>query len=330
MTSRHLLLAKRLLLLLIACAAAAAFCAQLSARLPVATGGLANRRGSGGSSSSTLTRHQGSSLAGAGSAAMAPHSQRRPVCVGVVGSGLAGLSAALEASQALAGHAGARVVLFEKNAALGGNSAKASSGINALTASTGDSEAAFADDTTRSGGGLSDAALVQALVVRGRLQSALCLARAAHCMLMTITPSLLHIPGTRHGSRLLRDGAARPRVCCARRAAADLRRRPPRAPQSHSVGSLRFLEGLGLNLSSVVRLGGHSFARTHANPSGAPTRAVHTSAALPGRARRQPGAARAAGTARRRRADCLRAARAQCRFRAGQRRGGGRQGGGQR
>jgi hypothetical protein len=39
-------------------------------------------------------------------------------------------------------------------------------------------------------------------------------------------------------------------------------------PQGHSVDGLQFLEGLGLNLSTIVRLGGHSFPRTHSNPVG--------------------------------------------------------------
>lgn len=57
--------------------------------------------------------------------------------------------------------------MLEKNAAVGGNSAKASSGINAVNAAEGDSEALYARDTLRSGGGLSDEALVRRLAVRG-------------------------------------------------------------------------------------------------------------------------------------------------------------------
>ena len=38
--------------------------------------------------------------------------------------------------------------------------------------------------------------------------------------------------------------------------------------QNHSVEGLQFLEGLGLNLSTIVRLGGHSYPRTHSNPVG--------------------------------------------------------------
>lgn len=47
----------------------------------------------------------------------------------------------------------------------------------------------------------------------------------------------------------------------------------PKQQQDHSVEGLQFLEGLGLNLSTIVRLGGHSFPRTHSNPVGA---CVHT------------------------------------------------------
>lgn len=38
--------------------------------------------------------------------------------------------------------------------------------------------------------------------------------------------------------------------------------------QNHSVEGLQFLEGLGLNLSTIVRLGGHTYPRTHSNPVG--------------------------------------------------------------
>ena len=38
--------------------------------------------------------------------------------------------------------------------------------------------------------------------------------------------------------------------------------------QSSSEDGLSFLEGFGLNLSSIVRLGGHSVPRTHSNPVG--------------------------------------------------------------
>lgn len=57
--------------------------------------------------------------------------------------------------------------MLEKNAAVGGNSAKASSGINAVNEGAGDSEALYAADTLASGGGLSSGELVERLVVRG-------------------------------------------------------------------------------------------------------------------------------------------------------------------
>lgn len=38
--------------------------------------------------------------------------------------------------------------------------------------------------------------------------------------------------------------------------------------QGNSEAGLSFLEGFGLNLSVVVRLGGHSIPRTHSNPAG--------------------------------------------------------------
>lgn len=91
------------------------------------------------------------------------------------------------------------MVLVEKTGALGGNSAKASSGMNAVTASQGDSEEAFFDDTMASGGGLSDLALVATLAAQ-------------------------------------------------------------------SEAALGRLEALGLDLSVVTQLGGHSRPRTHSNP----------------------------------------------------------------
>jgi len=91
-------------------------------------------------------------------------------CV-VVGSGLAGLSTALQALQN-----GARVVLVEKEPFLGGNSGKASSGINAVAniSATNDSvfrdlelkQQQFFEDTVKSGGGLSEEGKVRILVER--------------------------------------------------------------------------------------------------------------------------------------------------------------------
>eukprot|EP00775_Hariotina_reticulata_P006888 gene6888-7104_t len=124
-----------------------------------------------------------------------------PPTVAVLGSGLAGLCAAYELSKALAHLPHAKVVIIEKNSMLGGNSMKASSGINAVNPAAGDTPEIFAADTQQSGGGLSKQDLVAQLV-------------------------------------------------------------------SNSEAGIAFLEGLNLNLSSIVRLGGHSKPRTRSNPSG--------------------------------------------------------------
>jgi len=70
----------------------------------------------------------------------------------ILGSGVAGLSAALRLLDK-----GARVVLMDKERSLGGNSAKASSGINGccpahsrMESNKEDSVEAFANDTARS------------------------------------------------------------------------------------------------------------------------------------------------------------------------------------
>ncbi|OBA21970.1 Flavocytochrome c [Metschnikowia bicuspidata var. bicuspidata NRRL YB-4993] len=81
----------------------------------------------------------------------------------VVGSGLAGLTATLKLLEK-----GFSVALVEKTASLGGNSIKASSGINGVPtkyqdASEGDSVANFVTDTTVSGKGLCDKKLVDIL-----------------------------------------------------------------------------------------------------------------------------------------------------------------------
>lgn len=80
----------------------------------------------------------------------------------VVGSGLAGLTTALRLSQA-----GVAVTLLEKTARFGGNSAKASSGINGVPTPHqpgGDSLESFRNDTIASGKGLSVKPLVDVLV----------------------------------------------------------------------------------------------------------------------------------------------------------------------
>ncbi|GEQ69923.1 hypothetical protein JCM33374_g3599 [Metschnikowia sp. JCM 33374] len=115
----------------------------------------------------------------------------------VVGSGLAGLTAALKLSEK-----GFSVALVEKSAFLGGNSIKASSGINGVPTRyqnrlEGDSPARFVADTTISGKGLCNEKLVDILA-------------------------------------------------------------------TDSASAIDWLAGeVGVDLSVVSRLGGHSFARTH-------------------------------------------------------------------
>ncbi|KAJ2156620.1 hypothetical protein GGF46_005063 [Coemansia sp. RSA 552] len=88
----------------------------------------------------------------------------------VVGGGLAGLSAAVEALHQTRSIPGATVALLEKEPRTGGNSAKASSGINGVLTRTQreqgivDSVGAFVHDTVASGRGLSNETLVQKLV----------------------------------------------------------------------------------------------------------------------------------------------------------------------
>ncbi|KAI9266521.1 FAD binding domain-containing protein [Phascolomyces articulosus] len=78
----------------------------------------------------------------------------------VVGGGLAGLCATIEAATL---DPSLNVILVDKEANIGGNSAKATSGINAMT-EAGDSLDAFEKDTLESGGGLSNTDLVHKLV----------------------------------------------------------------------------------------------------------------------------------------------------------------------
>ena len=84
-----------------------------------------------------------------------------PDCI-VVGTGLAGLSAALTVLDN-----GGTVTLVEKEARMGGNSAKASAGINAcgpFNDTLGDSRELFKEDTTRSAGKQAQPDLIQVLV----------------------------------------------------------------------------------------------------------------------------------------------------------------------
>jgi len=79
----------------------------------------------------------------------------------IVGSGLAGSMAALAAA---AGNPQCNILLLEKEHSTGGNSIKASSGINSLTPEYGDTPDIFKADIIRSGGGRSDVKLVDTLV----------------------------------------------------------------------------------------------------------------------------------------------------------------------
>ncbi|CAJ1431119.1 unnamed protein product [Effrenium voratum] len=126
-----------------------------------------------------------------------------PMLVIVVGGGLAGLCASIEAAKK-----GALVTIIDKEAQLGGNSVKASSGMNGAATQAQrdhgieDSVERFVQDTLGSGDGLALEALVQVL---------------------------------------------------ARQSA-----------EAHD-----WLRALGLHLSDVVQLGGHSTKRTHRFPAGA-------------------------------------------------------------
>lgn len=77
----------------------------------------------------------------------------------IVGGGLAGLTSALTASS----NPNIVVTLIEKEPKLGGNSKKASSGMSAVASSCDDTTEDFIQDTLKSGGGLSNPALVKTL-----------------------------------------------------------------------------------------------------------------------------------------------------------------------
>ncbi|KAJ1632506.1 FAD binding domain-containing protein [Pavlovales sp. CCMP2436] len=88
----------------------------------------------------------------------------RPTIV-VVGGGLAGLSASLEAARYAASlRERVQIVVFEKMPALGGNSVKASSGLSSLELASGDTEAVSFEDTIKTGGVLSNQTIVRKLV----------------------------------------------------------------------------------------------------------------------------------------------------------------------
>eukprot|EP00189_Rhodosorus_marinus_P007630 CAMPEP_0184753544 /NCGR_PEP_ID=MMETSP0315-20130426/44153_1 /TAXON_ID=101924 /ORGANISM="Rhodosorus marinus, Strain UTEX LB 2760" /LENGTH=833 /DNA_ID=CAMNT_0027232925 /DNA_START=84 /DNA_END=2585 /DNA_ORIENTATION=- len=75
----------------------------------------------------------------------------------VVGGGLAGLTAALTALE----HGCQSVTIIEKNAFLGGNSAKATSGMNGVNQNESDTPDQFISDTLKAGHGINDENLIQ-------------------------------------------------------------------------------------------------------------------------------------------------------------------------
>ena len=93
-----------------------------------------------------------------------------PFEVVIIGGGLAGLSAAIEASASPNVH----VTIVEKEARCGGNSAKATSGINGVGTQTQakaevvDTIPEFDADTHESGHGLCDPALVAMLTANSK------------------------------------------------------------------------------------------------------------------------------------------------------------------
>lgn len=82
----------------------------------------------------------------------------------VVGGGLAGLTAAIEAHN----QGNIKVILIDKEKNIGGNSMKATSGINAIEPLNKDSREAFIQDTLKSGAGISREDLVTKLVDESR------------------------------------------------------------------------------------------------------------------------------------------------------------------
>ncbi|KAI9478426.1 MAG: FAD binding domain-containing protein [Benjaminiella poitrasii] len=82
----------------------------------------------------------------------------------VIGGGLAGLTAAVEAHN----QGNTKVILIEKEKNIGGNSMKATSGINAIEPLNKDSREAFIEDTLKSGAGISHEDLVVKLVDESR------------------------------------------------------------------------------------------------------------------------------------------------------------------
>ncbi|TMW63594.1 hypothetical protein Poli38472_002535 [Pythium oligandrum] len=98
-------------------------------------------------------------MAGANEAATGSNAAQIQADVVIVGAGLAGLSASIEAATL---HPTGKVVVIEREPKVGGNSAKASSGINGAISD--DDYPVFEQDTLKSGGGLSNEQLVDVFV----------------------------------------------------------------------------------------------------------------------------------------------------------------------
>ena len=77
----------------------------------------------------------------------------------IIGGGLAGLVTAISVAER-----GGSVVILEKQSSLGGNSAKASSGINSIRSNSSDDLAEFLEDTLRSQNGHGDSELAKILI----------------------------------------------------------------------------------------------------------------------------------------------------------------------
>lgn len=92
------------------------------------------------------------------------HELKMEVDIAIIGAGLAGLAAGIEAASA---DPSATVLVIEREAKAGGNSAKASSGINAAISI--EDYAVFEKDILKSGGGLSNENLVDVLVKQSPL-----------------------------------------------------------------------------------------------------------------------------------------------------------------
>lgn len=182
---------------------------------------------------------------------MPGHVARHTPRIIVVGSGLAGTAAALAAAEA--GGPQAQVVVLEKEARPGGNSMKASSGINAMTPESGDSAEAFRADTVKSGGGMSTPELVDTLVVRP-------------CRWLARRPcSLSHFAQICLGASVFTRPLSNPP---ARPASPPPPQPQPPAPQGDSQAAISWLQSRGIDLAGLVQLGGHTRKRTHTSSRG--------------------------------------------------------------